>query len=141
MNDMNGAGWTEMNSQGTGTGQFDGSMDVRYDGAWRLYVADAYNSRVVRMDDMSGAGWQELDLYSHCPFFPNKQHAYPIRVNVDTLGHIYVSINLKYFLRVNDISGAGCVQGPSAYWVGYGGIALDPNNWIYLTDPDVPKQC
>src|SRR5437867_5364117 len=42
----------------------------------KIYVADASNNRIVRMDDMIGAGWTELGMSGSGP----NQFNFPVRV-------------------------------------------------------------
>ena len=52
--DMSGAGWTTLGTQGNGVKQFNEPLGIHVDQKGRIYVADSGNSRLVRMDDMSG---------------------------------------------------------------------------------------
>jgi streptogramin lyase len=67
IDDMSGAGWTSVGTCGSGTLQFNGQAafvgGVFVDTAGRIYVADAGNSRLVRMNDMSGNGWVTLGTF------------------------------------------------------------------------------
>ena len=49
--------WQLLGSQGTDTLQFDRPSAVAIDALERIYVADAGNHRIIRMDDVSGKGW------------------------------------------------------------------------------------
>jgi streptogramin lyase len=61
INDMTGAGWVSLGTPGSGTNQFNCTQaqmgGIFVDSAGRIYVVDAGNSRIVRMDDMTGSGW------------------------------------------------------------------------------------
>ena len=67
MNDMTGAGWTTIGTQGAGVKQFNtpAGLYVAWDHSSippkrHIYVADRLNHRIVRFDNMSGAGWITL---------------------------------------------------------------------------------
>jgi len=56
------------------------------DSAGRIYVADTYNSRIVRIDDMSGTNWTSFGTYgSDVAQFSN-----PSGISIDAAGGIYV---------------------------------------------------
>jgi hypothetical protein len=61
INDMSGAGWVALGTPGSGANQFNCSNarmgSIVVDTAGRIFVVDAGNHRIVRMDDMTGAGW------------------------------------------------------------------------------------
>jgi len=67
INDMSGSGWTSVGTCGSGSLQFNGQTafvgGVFVDTAGRIYVADAGNARLVRMNDMSGSGWITLGTF------------------------------------------------------------------------------
>ena len=60
MNDMTGAGWTALGTQGNGNKQLTLPSGIVVDTAGRIYVVDFGNSRIVRMNDMTGVGWTTL---------------------------------------------------------------------------------
>ena len=61
INDMSGAGWVTLGTAGSGVNQFNCTTlqmgGIVVDTAGRIFVVDASNHRIVRMDDMTGAGW------------------------------------------------------------------------------------
>ena len=82
MTDVTGAGWTTFGSKGTGANQFNGPVGIYVDGADRIYVADAGNARIVRMNDMKGAGWMTLGNTGPHRFMV------PVGIYVDGAGQI-----------------------------------------------------
>jgi len=60
-NDMTGAGWVTLGTPGSGVNQFNCNTlqmgGIFVDTAGRIFVVDASNHRIVRIDDMTGAGW------------------------------------------------------------------------------------
>jgi sugar lactone lactonase YvrE len=74
------------------------------DRAGRIYVADAGNARIVRMNDMTGAGWTTLGSLGRGV----KQFRNPPGVFVDGAGRIYVADQGNgRVVRINDMTGAG----------------------------------
>ena len=49
IDNMLGANWTSYSGGG-----FWGQLDIKLDSSGKIYVADTYGGRIVRMDDMSG---------------------------------------------------------------------------------------
>src|SRR5439155_1519826 len=66
MDDMTGAGWTELGMFGSGPNQFNGPFGI-FVSAGQIYVADRNNNRIVRMDSMTGAGWTEFGTFGNGP--------------------------------------------------------------------------
>jgi len=68
VDDMHGSGWIAYGSLGRGAGEFmegpegvleaaAGPAGLFVDAQGKIYVADAFNSRIVRIDDMHGTNW------------------------------------------------------------------------------------
>ncbi len=71
-----------------------------------IFVVDAGNNRIVRMNDMTGAGWTTLG--GPAAGGGTNQFKAPGGVFVDTAGRIYVADAGNHRLvRVNDMTGAG----------------------------------
>jgi len=67
-------------------GQFYGAYGIALDSTGRIYVADTYNARVVRIDDMAGTNWISFGEYgSGIGQFNN-----PTAISIDAGGRIYV---------------------------------------------------
>src|SRR2546426_7026869 len=62
MNDMTGAGWTELGMFGSGPNQFNGPFGI-FVSAGQIYVADRHNNRIVQMDSMTGARWTAFGTF------------------------------------------------------------------------------
>src|SRR5947209_8183672 len=58
--DLNGTNLISYGTQGSDVGQFYGAYGIAVDSAGRIYVADTYNARIVRIDDMNGTNWTTL---------------------------------------------------------------------------------
>ena len=54
---MTGENLTMFGTNGRGPNQFNSPDGLRVDSDGRIYVADAMNGRIVRMDDMTGTNW------------------------------------------------------------------------------------
>lgn len=54
---MAGAGWTTFGGQGQGVNEFNAPTGIFVSPTGQIFVADAGNSRLVRIDNMTGAGW------------------------------------------------------------------------------------
>lgn len=106
--DLLGTNQISFGSQGSGVGQFYGAYGIALDSAGRIYVADTYNSRIVRMDDMTGANWITFDAsLSSCVTALSN----PSGIAVDSKGRIYVmDTGNSRLIRIDDITGAGCVS-------------------------------
>ncbi|MDQ3813460.1 MAG: hypothetical protein M3347_05860 [Armatimonadota bacterium] len=64
MDDMTGKNLMTFGTRGQGVGQFDSPSDIFVDNDGHIYVADAGNSRIVRMDDMTGKNWTTYETKS-----------------------------------------------------------------------------
>ncbi len=83
-----------------------------------IFVADAGNNRIVRIDDMTGAGWTTLGGQGN----GNKQLTLPNGIVVDAAGRIYVAdFGNNRIVRMNDMTGAG--------WTTLGGPGTGKNQF------------
>ena len=97
-------------SQGSGVGQFYGAYGIALDALGRIYVADTYNCRIVRMDDMNGTNWTVYG--GTCGSGPGL-FSDPSGIAVDAAGKIYVmDSGNSQVVRVDDMNGAN--------WAAYG---------------------
>ncbi|HVN04493.1 MAG TPA: hypothetical protein VMT86_08760 [Bryobacteraceae bacterium] len=79
---------------------------MRLDTSSRIYVADTYNNRIVRMDDMSGTNWTVLGSTTN-------QFINPYGMAVDPFGTIYVADSRDYrIVMADDMTGSA--------WTTYG---------------------
>src|SRR5579864_7453020 len=91
-------------SQGSGVGQFYGAYGIALDSQGRIYVADTYNCRVVRIDDMKGTNWT---TFGGTCGSGQKQFYDPMGIAVDSLGRIYVlDGSNSRVVRIDDMTGA-----------------------------------
>jgi DNA-binding beta-propeller fold protein YncE len=121
INDFSGSGWVEVGLPGlTGAlpGQFARPLGIFVETAGRVYVADAANNRVVRLNDMSGAGWAAFGSRGN----RDGQFLSPSSVFVSSTGRLYVvDLGNNRIVRVNDMAGAG--------WVAFGTTGADKNQF------------
>jgi DNA-binding beta-propeller fold protein YncE len=69
-----------------------------------IYVADAGNNRIVRMNNMTGAGWTAFGAGGSGV----GQFSVPLGIFVDDAGKIYVADSRNdRIVRMNDMTGAG----------------------------------
>jgi len=67
----------------------------------KIYVADASNNRIVRMDDMTGAGWTEFGTFGNGP----NQFSSPFGIFAGA-GQIFVADTFNTrIVRINDMTG------------------------------------
>ncbi len=139
VDDMSGAGWTTLGSQGGGTNQFDKPRGIFVDASGRIYVADTGNDRIVRMNDITGAGWNRIGQHVSV-LTPSTFHS-PVGIAAVSNGDIYVA-DVNCAMRVDGtMSSWSCLSFRFVLFsartpepVLPGGLALDLNSRIYLTD-------
>src|SRR5215469_14734200 len=110
----------------------------RLDSLGRIYVADTYNSRIVRIDDFKGTNWTTFGTYgSDAGQFNN-----PYAISVDASGEIYVmdSGNSR-LVRIDDMNGTNWTVstigvGPGDYqFAQYSTtVAFDSSGLLYVAD-------
>src|SRR6266851_3853881 len=105
--DLNGTNLISYGTQGSDVGQFYGAYGIALDSAGRIYVADTYNRRIVRMDDMNGTNWTTL---TQSPVINSYIYSLqsPIGIAVDPAGKIYIADAGSYqpsVVRVDDMTG------------------------------------
>jgi hypothetical protein len=134
------ADWRTVGSLGNGPKQFNRPYGVALDALGRIYVADTFNHRIVRMNDMSGAGWT---VYETGCSFQAFELCSPSSVYVDGLGRIYVTTFEGSYspyaaqsavIRIDDMSGAGRVSFGTGQFAGLHGIYLDGAWRIHVAD-------
>jgi hypothetical protein len=135
--DLMGTNQITFGSQGSGTNQFYGAYGIAVDSLGRIYVADTYNCRVVRIDDMNGTNWTTYG--STCGSGPG-QFSDPSAIAVDSLNRIYVmDTNNARLVRIDDMSGTNWITFGSAgsgvnQFASFGSVAVDSNLHIYVAD-------
>src|SRR3989475_350287 len=88
--DLQGTNQVSFGSQGGGVGQFYGAYGIALDPTGRIYIADTYNCRIVRIDDMNGTNWTSYG--GTCGSDPGQFYD-PSGIAVDSAGEIYVADN------------------------------------------------
>lgn len=128
--------WTSFGTFGSGTGNLSSPMSVAFDSAGRIYIGDAGNQRIVRMDDMNGTNWVSYGI--HGSGAGNFASSVGIAVAPD--GRIYIADNSNSrIIRIDDMSGKNwTTYGTAGSGVGnFNGItymAFDSTGRLYLTD-------
>jgi len=136
--DLLGTNQISYGSGGGGVGQFYGAYGIALDSARRIYIADTYNCRIVRIDDMNGTNWT---AYGGTCGSGQGQFYDPSGIAVDSAGKIYVldTGNCRV-VRIDDMTGAN--------WAAYGtvgsgvgqfaqyitSLAVDAASRIYVAD-------
>src|SRR5579862_311961 len=115
---------------------FYGAYGIALDPSGRIYVADTYNARVVRIDDMHGTNWTSFGTYGS----DIGQFNDPQGIAVDSLGRIYVmDTNNSRLVRIDDMNGTNWTVF-NAVGLGAGqlstftSVAVDSLNRIYVAD-------
>jgi hypothetical protein len=137
--DLMGTNQIAYGTTGSGVGQFYGAYGIALDSAGRIYVADTYNCRIVRIDNMNGTNWTEYDSAGGCGSGTGQIYE-PTGIAVDTLGRIYVTDPYNaQIIRMDDLTGANWTVFNS---IGSGtgqintftNITVDSSNRIYIAD-------
>ena len=101
-----------------------------------IYIADAFNHRVVRMDDMSGTNFTAFGTQGSGP----GQFQFPRQIAVDSQNRIYVADNVNARIaRLDDIGGTNFTTfGTQGGGIGQlnqpSGVGVDALNEIYIAD-------
>jgi sugar lactone lactonase YvrE len=128
--------WRTFGTYGNGTNQFASPVQTALDSSGRIYIADTYNNRIVRMDDMNGTNWTAFGSQGS----GTNQFWYPSGIAVDSSNRIYICDQRNSrIVRMDDMSGTNWTSFGSA---GTGinqftfpeGIALDSSGKIYIAD-------
>lgn len=138
INDMTGAGWTELGGFGSGDGEFYVPEGVYVRGT-KLYVADTGNCRVIQTDGMTTTNWTVLGGTRGSG---DGEFDSPVSVFVSSGGLILIADAMNNrIVEVADMAGSSWVAlgGPDA---GSGdlqfdypnGVAMDSSGRIYVSD-------
>src|SRR2546428_11301146 len=74
----------------------------------KIYVADASNNRIVRMDDMTGAGW--ITLGGPLAGSGMNQFSFPSGIYVSSAGQIFVTDAFNHrIVRMDTMTGTGWI--------------------------------
>lgn len=121
--------YTTLGTQGSGALQFDNPTDVAIDSTGRIYVADAGNQRIVRMDDFTGAGWTTLDVSS---VVTPSSDGMDITIGPD--GKIYFSARLDDIVACADDMADTNIEWYGDYINSINDVKLDDEGRIYIVD-------
>ena len=98
VDDISGANWRSLGGFGEPSGIF-------VDSAYRIYVADAKRSEIVRFNDMNGTGRVTFRGSG------DQRLLIPRSVTVDDAGRIYIADSGNHrIVRIDDMTGAGWVS-------------------------------
>jgi hypothetical protein len=135
MNDISGAGWTEVGRYGSGDGELNNPTGICVSPDFEVYVADTGNHRIVRFVDMASSGWDILGGYGSGLWQFNS----PKGVAVYRTGIFITDTGNHRIVNVTDIRGSG--------WTTFGtlgtgtnqfntptGITCDISGNIYIND-------
>jgi len=135
--DLQGTNQISFGGQGAGVGQFYGAYGIALDSAQRIYIADTYNCRVVRVDDMTGANWT---TYGGVCGSGTGQFYDLSGIAVDSAGKIYVmDTGNSRLVRIDDMTGAnwvafGAVGSGTGQLASFTSVAVDAAGRIYIAD-------
>ena len=121
---------------GAAIGGFYGAYGLALDSQGRIYVADTYNCRVVRIDNMTGAN---AATYGTCGSGQGQFYD-PSGIAVDSAGKIYVmDTGNSRLVRIDNMTGAnwvtyGAVGSGVGQFASFISLTLDSANRIYVAD-------
>lgn len=126
--------WNTFGAPGNGINQFAGPTSIFVNPAGKIFVTDARNSRLVRVNDMSGTGWTTFGTHGT----GINQFSFPFRVFVNAYGQVFVT-DIYRIVRINDMTGAGWTtfgtrgRGVNQF-IGLTGIFVSPAGQIFVAD-------
>src|SRR5947199_5151296 len=97
-----GTDWDTFGTPGNGVNQFAGPTGIFLGPAGKIYVVDARNSRLVRVDDMTGTGWMTFGTHGTGV----NQFTFPYGIFVTSAGQIFVT-DIYRLLRIKGQTGTG----------------------------------
>ena len=136
--DLLGTNQISFGTQGSDVGQFYGAYGIALDSTGRIYIADTYNCRIVRIDDMNGTNWT---TYGGTCGSDQGQFYDPSGIAIDSMGKIYVmDTGNSRLVRMDDMTGANWISygsvgsgvGQFAQWLT--SLAVDSSGRIYVAD-------
>src|SRR3989454_665334 len=130
--DLNGTNLISYGTQGSDVGQFYRAYGIAVRSAGRIYVADTYNARIVRIDDTSGTNWTTL---TQSPVIGMYIFSFgsPIGVAVDAAGRIYVADAYQpKVIRVDDMTGSNWTSRSLGSGANPHSIAVDSSGMVLV---------
>src|SRR3989449_316237 len=131
-----GTGWDTFGTPGNGVNQFAGPTGIFLDSTGKIYVVDARNSRLVRVNDMTGTGWMTFGTHGSGA----NQFTFPYGIFVSPTGQIFVA-DIYRIVRFNDMAGSGWttfdtrpIRGTEHRYWSPTGIFVSPAGQIFMTD-------
>lgn len=130
-------GTNQISYDGAAIGGLYGAYGLALDAQGRIYVADTYNCRIVRIDDMTGAN---AVTYGGTCGSGQGQFYDPQGIAVDSNGKIYImDTGNSRLVRIDDMTGANWVTyGAPGSGVGqfvtFTSVSIDSSNRIYIAD-------
>ena len=115
--------------------RFDPPSGIFVDCDDKIYIADTFNQRIVRMDNLKGKNWSTLSLSRS-----EERSVWPVDLVLDSRGRLYIlDGGRSRIVRVNDLTGKGWMEFGSE---GFGNrqfyhpsaITVDSSNRIYIAD-------
>ena len=97
-----GTDWDTFGTPGNGVSQFAGPTGIFVNPAGQIYVVDARNSRLVRVNDMTGTSWTTFGTHGTGV----NQFTFPYGIFVASAGQIFVT-DIYRLVRINGMTGTG----------------------------------
>ena len=135
---LTGTNQISFGSQGSDVGQFYGAYGIALDSAGRIYVADTYNCRIVRIDDMNGTNWTSFGD-GICASGQGEFND-PFGIAVDSAGKIYVmDTGNSRLVSIDDMTGTnwttfGSVGSGVGQFSTFSSVTVDSSGRIYVPD-------
>ena len=129
-----GTDWDTFGTPGNGVNQFAGPTGIFVNPAGQIYVVDARNSRLVRVNDMTGTSWMTFGTRGGGV----NQFTFPYGIFVTPVGQIYVT-DIYRIVRINHMTGMGWTtfgaRGDGVgQFKGLTGISVNAAGQIFVAD-------